>query len=102
VAHDPHPSSHEVGRINAEVRQTCPIAVEKNSAEAQLWESRWWGWDRIGDGGFSDLKTRKVSSAFADAGCRDNDIRVTGFGHYEWHGTHVSSSEVSNSKHVSC
>lgn len=101
-AHDPHESHHQPGKINAEVRQTCPVAVAKNSAEAQLWEKRIWGYDRIGSKGFSDLKTRKVSSAFANAGCRNNSIRVTGYGHYEWNGQHITSAEVTNTKNVNC
>lgn len=101
-AHDPHESYHQPGKINAEVRQTCPVSVPRNSAEAQLWEKRIWGYDRIGTKGFSNLRTRKVSSAFANAGCRNNSIRVTGYGHYEWKGQHVQSAEVSNTKHVNC
>jgi hypothetical protein len=101
-AHDPHPSHHEPGRINAEVRQTCPVNVEKNSAEAKLWEKRWWGYNVIAGPEFSDLKTRKVTSVFVNAGCRNNSIRVTGYGHYDWNGVHVRSAEVSNTKNVNC
>ena len=102
AAHDPHPSSHQPGRINAEVRQTCPVVVDDISAEAQLWEDRFWGWDRIGEKGFALPKRGTKASAFANAECRVNDIRVTGFGHYSWNGAHIQSIEVANIKHVGC
>lgn len=102
VANDPHRSGHVTGTINAEVRQTCPVSVAKNSAEAKLWEKRWWGYNVIGGPVYSDLKTRKVTSVFVNASCRTNSIRVTGYGHYEWNGLHVQSAEVSKTKDVSC
>lgn len=93
---------HDPTKINAEVRQTCPVEVAKNSAEAKLWEKRWWGYDVIAGPVFSDLKTRKVTSVFVNAACRSNWIRVTGYGHYEWGGVHYQSAEVFNTKFVDC
>lgn len=84
------------------VRQTCPVEVAKNSAEAKLWEKRWWGYDVIAGPVFSDLKTRKVTSVFVNAACRSNWIRVTGYGHCEWGGVHYQSAEVFNTKFVDC
>lgn len=102
TANDPHPSGHVPGKINAEIRQKCPLSVSDISAEAQLWEDRFWGWDKIGSPGFAGPKTGSQISAFAHADCRDNDIRVTGYGHYSWNGAHVQSVEVSKTKHVDC
>lgn len=62
AAHDPHPSAHVPGTIPAEVRQDCPNAVEQNSTDAQMWEHRFWGFDRIGDPGFSPLRTTRTCS----------------------------------------
>ncbi len=101
-ADNPHPSDHVPGTINAEVRQVCPIVVERNSTEAKLWEKRWWGYDVIGGPRFSKLTTSKSSRINVSAGCRSNWIRVTGFGHYLWAGQHIRSAEVFNTKHVSC
>jgi hypothetical protein len=48
---------------------------------AQLWETRFWGWDRIGVPGlFSGDHTRQ-GSAFANDVCHDGTFRVTGSGH---------------------
>jgi hypothetical protein len=102
AALNPHPSSHVPGTINAEIRQTCNVAVAKNSAEAKLWVHRWWGYNIIDGPNFTDLATRKVSSAYANASCRTNSIRVTGYGHFEVAGVHYVSQEVMNTKDVSC
>lgn len=101
-ADNPHPSRHEPGRINAEVRQQCPVVVERNSTEAKLWERRWWGYDVIGGPNFSELTTSKNSKVSVSAPCRTNSIRVTGYGHYLWAGQHFQSAEVSNTKDVAC
>lgn len=100
-AHDPHESHHNPGTINAEVRQTCDVAVDKNSTEARLWEKRWWGYNII-DQNFSDLKRRKVSKVFVNDHCRENWIRVTGHGHFEVNGVHFASAEVRNTKFIDC
>lgn len=102
TADDPHPSTHVPGTINAVVRQACPVAVERNSTEAKLWEKRWWGYDVIGGPEFSDLTTSKTSRVNVSAPCRTNNIRVTGYGHYLWAGQHIMSQEVSNTQDVAC
>lgn len=50
---------------------------------AQLWETRWWGWDEIGDKGRFDQPWKRVGSAVASDKCRKNGIRVTGKGNIE-------------------
>jgi hypothetical protein len=99
---NPHPSAHVPGQINAEIRQVCNVSVAKNSTEAKLWESRWWGYNIIAGPSYSALTTSKSSSAFVNAACRTNSIRVTGYGHFELGGLHFVSQEVSNTQNVSC
>lgn len=98
----PHESSHLPGTINAGVQQKCPIPVVNNSVEAKLWEKRWWGYNIIDGPRYSDLGTRKISTVYVNAACRTNSIRVTGYGHYEWMGIHVVSSEVSKTVDIDC
>jgi len=98
----PHASTHVPGTINAGVQQTCRFRVAKNSVEAKLWERRWWGYNVIDGPRFSNLATRKQSTVYTNANCRDNSIRVTGYGHYEWGGVHVRSAEVSKTVNIDC
>jgi hypothetical protein len=79
-AHDPHKSHHQAGRMNAEVRATCRNPVPRMQHSAQLWETRWWGWDRIGTVGHFNRAGVSRGSAFANDRCRNNNIRVTGSG----------------------
>ena len=45
-----------------------------------MWESRWWGWDRIGIKGYvSDIDSKALSVNASDK-CRNNTVRVTGSG----------------------
>ena len=101
-ADNPHPSHHVPGTITAVVRQVCPVVVERNSTEAKLWEKRWWGYAVIAGPRFSNLTTSKTSRINVASRCRNNSIRVTGFGHYLWAGQHIRSAEVFNTKHVAC
>ncbi len=79
-AHHPHKSSHEPGRMNAEVRATCNTNVPLMSHEAQMWERRFWGWDRIGDKQPFQDDWVDEGSAYANDVCRNNNIRATGLG----------------------
>jgi hypothetical protein len=101
-AHDPHPSGHVSGTINAEIRQSCTLTPTSVRAKAQLWENRWWGYDQIGTPGDVTRHGVRSVSAFASAPCRNNSIRVTGTGHYLWGSEWVNSIEVSNTKDVNC
>ncbi len=98
----PHKSKHVPGTINAGTSIKCRLVVEDLSAEAKLWERRWWGYDIIAGPEFSDLIRGKKNRVEVDAPCRENRIRVTGFGHYSWGGTHLVSYEVSKSVDIDC
>ncbi len=101
-AMNPHPSTHVPGTINAEVRQVCNTFVQSNSVEALLWERRWWGYNVIDGPRFSSLNYTNTQSVFVNTSCRSNYIRVTGYGHYLYLGTEITSPEVSNTQYVSC
>ena len=98
----PHPSAHAPGRINAGVQQTCPNRVTNNSVEAKLWEKRWWGYNVIDGPNFSQLRRVKRMTVFVNAPCRNNKIRVTGYGHYSWAGDHIILGEVSKTVSIDC
>ena len=76
--------------------------MEDLSAEAKLWERRWWGYDVIAGPVFSDRIRGKKNRVEVAAPCRENRIRVTGFGHYSWGGTRLVSYEVSKSVDIDC
>jgi hypothetical protein len=76
----PHKSTHVPGTMNGVVRTVCHVYVRRISESAQMWESRWWGWDRIGIKGFvSDIDSKALSANASDK-CRKNTVRVTGSG----------------------
>jgi hypothetical protein len=76
----PHKSTHVPKTMNGVVRTMCRVLVPKISESAQMWESRWWGWDRIGiRGAISDIESRGLSVNASDK-CRNNTVRVTGSG----------------------
>ncbi len=76
----PHKSSHVPGTMNGVVRTVCRVYVPKISETAQMWESRWWGWDRIGIKGSVSQIDAKAMSANASDKCRNNTVRITGSG----------------------
>lgn len=75
----PHNSSHVVGTVNGVARSDCEVAVYYLSVKAQLWESRWWGWDRVGVPGSDQRATAQSVSANSWWECRNNDFRITGY-----------------------
>jgi hypothetical protein len=80
-ADHPHYSTTTPNRVNAKVRAECVLTVPKMQHSAQLWETRWWGWDRIGiDQPYSRLWS-KFGRAMANDWCRNNTVRVTGYGY---------------------
>lgn len=66
--------------MNGEVRATCNTTVPRMYHTAQMWEVRWWGWDRIGIVGTHDRTWVSYGSAFGNDTCRKNWVRVTGDG----------------------
>jgi hypothetical protein len=80
-ADHPHYSSTAVNRVNGKVRAVCNVTVPKMSHSAQLWETRWWGWDRIGINQPYSRLWSKFGRAMANDWCRNNTVRVTGYGY---------------------
>jgi hypothetical protein len=76
----PHKSGHQDGRMNGGVRTTCRNAVPRMSFTAQMWETRWWGWDRIGIKGSITRYGWSRAEVFGSDRCRNNTVRVTGDG----------------------
>jgi hypothetical protein len=77
----PHGSVHFDGRMNASVRAMCRSQVPKLSHSAQMWETRWWGWDRIGIKGYVTRIYSTYAKAYGNDSCKDNSVRVTGYGY---------------------
>ena len=76
----PHKSTHVQGTMNGTVRTQCRVYVPRISESAQMWESRWWGWDRIGiKGSAGDIDSKALTVNASDK-CRNNNVRVTGTG----------------------
>jgi hypothetical protein len=80
-ADDPHDSGHRDGRMNGVVRTKCTRAVPRMSFTAQMWETRWWGWDRIGIKGSITVYGWSYAKTFGNDWCKNNTVRVTGNGY---------------------
>jgi hypothetical protein len=77
----PHASTHQPGRMNGVIRAFCMNVVPRMTHTAQMWEPRWWGWDRIGVKGYvNNYYVRAVSTEANDV-CKKVTIRVTGNGY---------------------
>jgi hypothetical protein len=82
VGNNPHASSHVPGAVNAEVRTTCEFPPVWIQQHAQLWEKRWWGWNKIGQAGDNEVDNGSVLSTFANTTWCHNGMtaQVTGSG----------------------
>jgi hypothetical protein len=80
-ADNPHYSTTTPGRMNAKVRAECVLTVPKMQHSAQLWETRWWGWDRIGINQPYSKLWSKFGRAMANDWCKNNTVRGTGYGY---------------------
>ena len=77
----PHRSTHKPGTADGVLRTTCNWHVPEIAQTAQMWETRWWGWDRIGTKGvIARFEIASVASTAWDW-CKKNTVRVTGSGH---------------------
>jgi hypothetical protein len=76
----PHKSTHVPGTMNGVVTTTCRVYIPEISSSAQMWETRWWGWDRIGQRGTVTDRDSRVASTNASDTCKNNTVRVTGSG----------------------
>jgi hypothetical protein len=77
----PHGSTSTGGRVNGKVRAVCRVTVPKMQHSAQLWETRWWGWDRIGINQPYSRAWSSFGRAMANDWCKNNTVRVTGNGY---------------------
>ena len=97
----PHRSTHKPGTADGVVRTACNRYVPEIAQTAQMWETRWWGWDRIGTKGLiSRFQIERVASTAWDW-CKKNTVRVTGSGHvidvdYRWYYASTVSVSVKN------
>lgn len=78
-ADHPHRSLH-LGWIAGEVKTQCRNPVPRITQVAQLWESRWWGWDRVGTKGNKTVYWKKYQPIWANVTCRHSELKVTGSG----------------------
>jgi hypothetical protein len=78
---DPHKSttSGYEGRINFHARSNCKVIVPRMKTTAQLWQHRWWGWQRFGAKGVIDEANRKSQDTYSNGECRNNTFRGTGY-----------------------
>ena len=83
TADHPHNSGHEDGRANGAVRAVCRkySRVPNFWLTAQMWETRWWGWDRIGVRGTVSRSFVSSVATFGNDWCKKNTVRVTGNGY---------------------
>jgi hypothetical protein len=81
VADYPHASSHVPGTMDGAIRTVCANAVPEIKYTAQLWQTRWWGWDRIGSVGHANVFNVKLAKAISSHTCENTTIRTTGNGY---------------------
>jgi hypothetical protein len=77
----PHKSTHRPGTADGVVTTKCNRHVPEIAQTAQMWETRWWGWDRIGTKGVVSRFEVAIVSSTAWDWCKKNTVRVTGSGH---------------------
>ncbi|MBB1255466.1 hypothetical protein [Streptomyces alkaliterrae] len=103
TAHNPHNSHHNPGRTNGEAVVDCKKNQPEIRVTAQLWEDRWWGWDRIGKKGDVTRHNKKKVKANGNDKCRNNKHRLTGNSWITFSNRKVSKGEViSKTVKISC
>ena len=75
-----HASVHAPGRMNVTFKVNCNVQLETLHIWAQLWEDRWWGWDRIGVRGSKTRHNVRKATVHANDRCRNNETRATAGG----------------------
>ena len=82
-AHYPHRSSHRKPAwiVNSEIESECDSPVPVMYHTAQLWEQRFWGWDRIGNRGVFRGSAVDEGSAYANDECKKNVVETIGEGY---------------------
>jgi hypothetical protein len=89
----PHQSRHNPANMNVISYTKCTWASDIY-VHAQIWESRWWGWDRIGPHGEFGFVIKTEIWTNSAAPCKNNWVRGTGY-HQERFGgkTYVAWTE---------
>jgi hypothetical protein len=103
IAPDPHAASYSA-EVKGEIRTTCSLGAPYNIHQtAQLWQTRWWGWDRIGIKGESYKSDVSLVQDFGRTKCPINStFRTTGNGEIrDAVGTAYASVE-SRHKSINC
>jgi hypothetical protein len=77
----PHRSTHRPGSADGVLRTSCNRHIPLIAQTAQMWETRWWGWDRIGTKGVISRFQVAIVESTAWSWCKRNTVRVTGSGH---------------------
>jgi len=98
----PHSSGHVRGTINVEAHTNCNLHVDSIQQTVQLWEKRWWGYDRIGTRGNGFVTQSRYLKTNAVAGCRSNDIIATAAGRASIGGKTFSATVQSPKMFISC
>ena len=79
-----HPHKSSTGPRNGRWRaddHVQPGHIPLIAQTAQMWETRWWGWDRIGTKGVISRFEVAIVESTAWSWCKKNTVRVTGSGH---------------------
>ncbi|MGI9156503.1 MAG: hypothetical protein ACR2FG_07680 [Marmoricola sp.] len=106
TANDPHVSTYETynGKPAAkgEIRTTCSFRIDYLYQTAQLWEKRWYGWDRVGTKGvYNNPYPTTIVQTFGRWECRNSTFRVTGYGEATIYGQVYYASTESNHVNLS-
>lgn len=89
---NPHRSLHK-GWIAGELTTQCRNPVPEINQTAQLWEQRWWGWDRVGSKGAKHAFWKRYLKSWAKVTCRNSHLKTTGTGYVvDLDGSHYYAS----------
>ncbi len=92
--HNPHRSGHVRGTINVVAETGCRVAVPRVGVHVKLYRSRWWGWEKRGDSGF----TSRAGTSFVNANA--GSPRCVGETH-DWLGASYHESTEGGRKYTS-
>ena len=98
---NPHASRHMPGTISAKVTTDCRGYVGTLSVSGQMWENRWWGFDRVGTPASSAINQAIYVQAVPWVECRTNVMRATAH-HESFENGRVYFVDLENVQHVSC
>jgi len=101
----PHKSTHVPGTINGVGRVLCNTSTTSVSIRAQLWETRWYGWEKIGTPGYKSgiigssllMKANGWDDCRAGATYRVSAYGTSNEGGRTYSGEHISTSYYASS-----